>query len=79
VSAFKPDRADYNAIVAFIIDYMQDTHDLPMGQFEAESFLDSLAEKVMPAIYNQALEDAQRALRDISERLEMELDAKRMM
>ncbi|HEY1845360.1 MAG TPA: DUF2164 family protein [Buttiauxella sp.] len=49
---------DYNAVVGQIIDYMEDKHDLQLGQFEAEFFLDELVKKVAPLFYNQGLNRA---------------------
>lgn len=49
---------EYNRVVGHIIDYMEDKHDLQLGQFEAEFFLDDLMKKVAPLFYNQGLTKA---------------------
>ncbi|WP_455424474.1 DUF2164 family protein [Dryocola sp. LX212] len=49
---------DYNAVVGHIVDYMEDKHDLQLGQFEAEFFLDDLVKKIAPLFYNQGLNKA---------------------
>lgn len=49
---------DYNAVAGYIIDYLDDKHDLQLGQFEAEFFLDDLVKKVAPLFYNQGLTKA---------------------
>ncbi len=48
----------YQSAVAHIVDYMEDKHDLQLGQFEAEFFLDELVKKVAPLFYNQGLNKA---------------------
>lgn len=52
-----PDE-EYKNVVAHIVDYMEDKHDLPLGQFEAEFFLDELVKKIAPLFYNQGLNKA---------------------
>ncbi|WP_435930325.1 DUF2164 domain-containing protein [Dryocola sp. BD613] len=49
---------DYQNLVAHIVDYMEDKHDLQLGQFEAEFFLDELVKKIAPLFYNQGLNKA---------------------
>lgn len=49
---------EYQSVVAHIVDYMEDKHDLQLGQFEAEFFLDELVKKVAPLFYNQGLNKA---------------------
>lgn len=49
---------DYSALVGHVIDYMDDKHDLQLGQFEAEFFVDDLIKKVAPLFYNQGLTKA---------------------
>ncbi|RKQ38594.1 DUF2164 domain-containing protein [Enterobacter sp. R1(2018)] len=52
-----PDE-EYKNVVAHIVDYMEDKHDLQLGQFEAEFFLDELVKKIAPLFYNQGLNKA---------------------
>lgn len=54
----KLSNEDYQNVVAHIVDYMEDKHDLQLGQFEAEFFLDELVKKVAPLFYNQGLNKA---------------------
>ncbi|WP_435948212.1 DUF2164 domain-containing protein [Dryocola sp. BD586] len=49
---------EYKNVVAHIVDYMEDKHDLQLGQFEAEFFLDELVKKIAPLFYNQGLNKA---------------------
>ncbi len=49
---------DYNEVVAQIVDYMDDKHDLQLGQFEAEFFLDELVKKIAPQFFNLGLNRA---------------------
>lgn len=49
---------DYQAVVGDIIDYMEDKHDLQLGQFEAEFLLDEIVKKIAPLYYNQGLSRA---------------------
>ncbi|NIY46502.1 DUF2164 domain-containing protein [Cedecea colo] len=52
-----PDE-EYQSVVAHIVDYMEDKHDLQLGQFEAEFLLDELVKKIAPLFYNQGLNKA---------------------
>ncbi len=54
----KLSNEEYQSVVAHIVDYMEDKHDLQLGQFEAEFFLDELVKKVAPLFYNQGLNKA---------------------
>ncbi len=54
----KLSNEDYQNVVTHIVDYMEDKHDLQLGQFEAEFFLDELVKKVAPLFYNQGLNKA---------------------
>ncbi len=54
----KLSNEDYQNVVTHIVDYMEDKHDLQLGQFEAEFFLDELVKKIAPLFYNQGLNKA---------------------
>jgi len=58
VKNLKLSNEDYQNVVTHIVDYMEDKHDLQLGQFEAEFFLDELVKKVAPLFYNQGLNKA---------------------
>lgn len=48
----------YQQLSAFIVKWLDDNHELSLGQFEADFFLDELVKKMAPILYNQGLEDA---------------------
>lgn len=48
-------------------------HDLELGGFEAQFLLGFVAEKIGPAIYNRALQDAQKVVAERFERLQDDL------
>ncbi|WP_311396087.1 DUF2164 family protein, partial [Escherichia coli] len=37
---------------------MRDEHDICLGQFESEELLDEILKRVIPVIYNVAIDDA---------------------
>jgi len=49
---------DYHHLREFVIDWLAENHQLEIGQFDAEFFLDALLKKAAPALYNQGLNDA---------------------
>lgn len=67
---------DYRKLRDFITDWLEDKHDLQLGQFEAEFFLDELVKKMAPALYNKGLDDAlavaQSNMLTLEERLDLE-------
>ncbi|HCM7312070.1 TPA: DUF2164 family protein [Klebsiella pneumoniae] len=73
------DKELYKTITNSICEYMEDKHDLHLGQFEAEFFLDELLKIITPAIYNKGIEDSILSLRSFNERLEEELDMRRII
>lgn len=48
----------YQQLSAFIIKWFDDNHELTLGQFESDIFLDELVKKIAPVLYNQGLDDA---------------------
>jgi len=48
-------------------------HDLELGGFEVQFLLGFVAEKIGPAIYNRALQDAQKVVAERFERLQDDL------
>lgn len=73
------DKELYKTITNSICEYMEDKHDFHLGQFEAEFFLDEILKIITPAIYNQGIDDAILSLRSVHERLEEELDMRRII
>lgn len=49
---------EYQKLSEFIINWLDDNHELTLGQFEAAFFLDELIKRVAPVLYNQGLDDA---------------------
>jgi len=49
---------EYKQLSAFIIKWFDDNHELTLGQFESDIFLDELIKKMAPILYNQGLDDA---------------------
>lgn len=49
---------EYQQLSAFIIKWFDDNHELSLGQFEADIFLDEMVKKMAPILYNQGLDDA---------------------
>lgn len=48
----------YQQLSTFIIKWFDDNHELTLGQFESDIFLDELVKKLAPVLYNQGLDDA---------------------
>lgn len=49
---------EYQKLNEFIINWLDDNHELMLGQFESALFLDELIKKMAPVLYNQGLDDA---------------------
>ncbi|VEB98029.1 Uncharacterized conserved protein [Cedecea lapagei] len=49
---------DYRKLSDFITDWLDEKHDLQVGQFEAEFLLDELVKRLAPVLYNKGLDDA---------------------
>ncbi|MCS3429702.1 DUF2164 domain-containing protein [Klebsiella sp. BIGb0407] len=49
---------EYQQLSAFITKWLDDNHELTLGQFESDIFLDELVKKMAPILYNQGLDDA---------------------
>lgn len=63
----------YNELAESITSHMMTEHDLHLGQFESEALLDELLKKLMPSVYNMAIDDAILSLRGAAEKIEEEL------
>jgi len=69
----------YNELAASITSHMLIEHDLHLGQFESEALLDELLKRLIPSIYNMAIEDAILSLRGATEKIEEELDLRKIV
>ncbi|MEW5559494.1 DUF2164 family protein [Enterobacter asburiae] len=69
----------YNELSELITSHMMTEHELHLGQFESEALLDGLLKKLMPSIYNMAIEDAILSLRGAAEKIEEELDLRKIL
>lgn len=75
----KIDKSDYAKIVELIINHMESKHDVILGQFDAEFLLDDILNVIGPLIYNQGIDDVMKSVRNIGERLEEEIDARKIL
>ncbi|MCW7092953.1 DUF2164 domain-containing protein [Escherichia coli] len=50
-----------------------------LGQFESEELLDEILKRVIPVIYNVAIDDAIKSVRNVGDRLEEELDMRKVV
>lgn len=73
------ERELYTSLTAMIIEYMENKHQLHLGQFESEFFLDELLSLLAPALYNEGINEAIKSLHSFSERLEEELDLRKVI
>lgn len=69
----------YNELSELITSHMMTEHELHLGQFESEALLDELLKKLMPSIYNMAIDDAIQSLRGAAEKIEEELDLRKIL
>lgn len=69
----------YNELAESITSHMMTEHDLHLGQFESEALLDELLKKLMPSVYNMAIDDAILSLRGATEKIEEELDLRKII
>lgn len=69
----------YNQLSELITTHLQSEHELHLGQFESEALLDELLKKLIPSIYNIAIEDAILSLRGAAEKIEEELDLRKIL
>ncbi|NWC64143.1 DUF2164 family protein [Cedecea sp. P7760] len=69
----------YNELTESITAHMMTEHDLHLGQFESEALLDELLKKLIPSIYNMAIDDAILSLRGAAEKIEEELDLRKII
>lgn len=75
----KIDKENYKKLTITICDHMKTEHDFHIGQFEAESLLDEMLKIIIPSIYNQAMNDATAVLKSVTERMEEELDIRKII
>ncbi|MNN83596.1 hypothetical protein D3C81_2006580 [compost metagenome] len=59
--------------------YCSDHFDLGLEQFDAEFFIDFIIEKLGPAFYNAGIEEAIRTHIAYSERIQEEMDLKKIL
>lgn len=59
--------------------YCREHFDLELEQFDAEFFLDFIIEKLGPAFYNAGIEEAIRTHLAWNERIQEEMDLKKIM
>lgn len=69
----------YNDLTELITNHMMSEHELHLGQFESEALLDELLKNIIPSIYNMAIDDAMLSFRGVSEKIEEELDLKKII
>ncbi|MGU3413390.1 DUF2164 family protein [Enterobacteriaceae bacterium C34A] len=69
----------YLELSELITSHMMTEHELHLGQFESEALLDELLKKLMPSIYNMAIDDAIQSLRGSAEKIEEELDLRKIL
>lgn len=69
----------YCELTESITSHMMAEHDLHLGQFESEALLDELLKKLMPSVYNMAIDDAILSLRGATEKIEEELDLRKII
>lgn len=73
------DKKDYTKLTEVICNYMQLEHEFHLGQFEAEFLLDDILKVLIPVVYNHALDDATRVVKSVSEKMEEELDMRKIL
>ena len=69
----------YKGLAEFIPQKIRDEHDICLGQFESEELLDEILKRVIPVIYNVAIDDAIKSVRNVGDRLEEELDMRKVV
>ena len=69
----------YKGLAEFISQKIRDEHDIRHGQFESEELLDEILKRVIPVIYNVAIDDAIKSVRNVGDRLEEELDMRKVV
>ena len=60
-------------------DYCRDHFELELEQFDAEFFIDFISEKLGPVYYNAGIEEAIRTHLAWSERIQEEMDLKKIL
>ncbi|MBM0902108.1 DUF2164 family protein, partial [Escherichia coli] len=69
----------YKRLAEFISQKIRDENDICLGQFESEELLDEILKRVIPVIYNVAIDDAIKSVRNVGDRLEEELDMRKVV
>jgi len=70
---------EYQQLSRFIIKWFDDNHELTLGQFESDIFLDELVKKIAPVLYNQGLDDAIKVAQNNMLTLEELLDLEKIV
>ncbi|MKO33537.1 DUF2164 family protein [Escherichia coli] len=73
------DKAIYNELTEFISNKIKHEHNVYIGQFESEDILDGILKRIIPEIYNMAIDDAIKSVRDVGDRMEEELDMRKVV
>jgi uncharacterized protein (DUF2164 family) len=72
-SALSPDKREL--LKQELVDYFSAEHDINIGIIAAEEILDFLLKKINTEIYNQAIEDSQKIIRQGVENLIVNVDS----
>lgn len=73
------EKEDYTKLTEVICNHMQSEHEFHLGQFEAEFLLDDILKFLIPVVYNRAIDDAARVVKSVSEKMEEELDMRKIL
>lgn len=71
--------AERDGLREALSDYCRDQFELELEQFDAEFFIDFISEKLGPAYYNAGIEEAIRTHLAWSERIQEEMDLKKIL
>ncbi|EGT3573244.1 DUF2164 domain-containing protein [Citrobacter sp. ANG330] len=71
--------AERDGLREALSDYCRDHFELELEQFDAEFFIDFISEKLGPAYYNAGIEEAIRTHLAWSERIQEEMDLKKIL
>ena len=74
----KLDAEKYEALCKVIAGYLHDNHDLALGQFEQQFFVDFLIKKLGPELYNKGVEQAIFRFSQLSDNIQEELDMEKI-
>ncbi len=73
------DKTIYKELADLISDKIKSEHDVYIGQFESEDILDDILKKIVPVIYNMAIDETIRIVRGLGDRMEEELDMRKIV